>query len=210
MASQRKRADSLVSTHRLNSVHLNLFMNNSIHPSIRILCEHGALLMDNAHALVVRLQREANKDFDYSRAVGPHLRHVMDHYGALITAIHSNGVIDYDKRKREPLIQTDMTAAKERLKFLASALRNLSFNIPAKLEPTLPVTTIFKSGPVGEYEVETNSTLGRELIFVSHHAVHHFAVLTAYCEKAGLVMDHDFGKAPATVAYEKQLAQSCA
>jgi hypothetical protein len=185
-------------------------MNNLTHPSIRTLCEHGALLMDNAHALVLRLKNEANADFDYSRAVGPHLRHVMDHFGALISAIHSNGVIDYDQRKRDPLIQSNMTAAKQQLKFLSSALRNLSKDVPVKLEPTFPVTTVFKSGPFGEYEVETGSTLGRELIFVSHHAVHHFAVLTAYCEKAGLVMDHDFGKAPATVAYEKQLAQSCA
>jgi len=185
-------------------------MKNLESCAVETMCEHGAMLMDKAYSLIVRLEQEAHNHFDFSKAVGPHLRHVMDHYDALIYGIKTNGVIDYDHRKRDPLVQSNMTAAKNHLNMLAKTLRRLSQIVPAKLEPSFPVTTIFKSGPNGEDEFETGSTLGRELIFVSHHAVHHFAVLTNYCEKAGLVMDHDFGKAPATVAYEKQLAQSCA
>jgi hypothetical protein len=48
----------------------------------------------------------------------------------------------------------------------------------------------------------TLSTLGRELLFVSSHTVHHFALVAHYCKTAGVDLGADFGKAPATMAHE--------
>jgi hypothetical protein len=47
------------------------------------------------------------------------------------------------------------------------------------------------------------SSVGRELVFLATHAVHHFAVLHVYCLQHGLIVDADLGRAPATLAHER-------
>jgi hypothetical protein len=43
-------------------------------------------------------------------------------------------------------------------------------------------------------------------VFVASHAVHHFALLHAYCLQQGIPIGENFGKAPATVANERRRA----
>jgi uncharacterized damage-inducible protein DinB len=174
------------------------------------LCTYGANLLGQAVALIDRLEKEAKPDFDYSKAVGPHLRHVIDHYDALLRAIPSGNPVEYDHRARDQLLQSQPAVARRKLESIIQSLRDLGAGVPKSFEPTTPMTTIFNSGAEGEYEFETGSTLGRELIFVSHHAVHHYAILSKYCAEAGVVVDANFGKAPATIAYEKTLPPKCA
>jgi hypothetical protein len=50
------------------------------------------------------------------------------------------------------------------------------------------------------------TTLGRELLFLSSHTVHHFALVAQYCRAAGVEPEQDFGKAPATRAFERLAA----
>lgn len=174
------------------------------------LCTYGANLLGQAVALIDRLDKEAKPDFDYAKAVGPHLRHVIDHYDALLRAIPTASPVEYDHRARDPLLQTQSAVTKRKLESIIQTLRDLGAGVPKSYPPTMPMTTIFNSGDEGEFEFETGSTLGRELIFVSHHAIHHYAILSRYCAEAGVVVDANFGKAPATIAYEKSLPPKCA
>lgn len=174
------------------------------------LCTYGANLLGQAVTLIDRLKKEASPDFDYAKAVGPHLRHIIDHYDALLRALPSGAPVEYDHRARDPLLQSQPAVTRRKLEDIIQALRDLGAGIPKAYAPTTPMTTIFNSGAQGEYEFETGSTLGRELIFVSHHAVHHYAILSRYCAEAGVTVDSDFGKAPATIAYEKTQPPKCA
>jgi uncharacterized damage-inducible protein DinB len=185
-------------------------MNHFELNAVEVLCRHGAGILDQAHALIEQLEREACATFDFGQAVGPHLRHLMDHYQALLQALSSDHIVEYDQRHRGTAVQKDPAAAKQQLVQLRDALDALASGMPRAYPPDHAISTVFKSGLQGECEFKTASTLARELVFVSHHAVHHFAVMRRYCEMAGLSLDPNFGKAPATVAYEKQLAQPCA
>lgn len=179
-------------------------------PVISNLSFFAANLLREALALLDRLEHTAMSEFDFGKGVGPHLRHIMDHYDALLKAISGNGVIDYDHRVRDPAVQGQLPVARLKLGQLIVSLENLANGATGFCRPDLPVSTIFKSGSAGEFDFETASTLGRELVFVAHHAVHHFAIMSRYCEEAGVAVGPDFGKAPATIAYERSLSRSCA
>lgn len=48
------------------------------------------------------------------------------------------------------------------------------------------------------------STLGRELVFVASHAIHHFSLLSAMSSFNGDDSDEEFGIAPATLSYLRE------
>ena len=73
-----------------------------------------------------------------------------------------------------------------------------------------PLVTKLLAGARGEIELTVETTLGRELLFLSSHTVHHFAPLGQYCRNAGVELGHDFGKAPATMAFEQLHAAASA
>jgi hypothetical protein len=47
------------------------------------------------------------------------------------------------------------------------------------------------------------STLGRELAFAAHHAVHHHAMVRAIAAEFGVEAEDGFGRAPATANHER-------
>jgi uncharacterized damage-inducible protein DinB len=167
------------------------------------LWQYNAHLLMQALTLVQRLQKEAKPPFGFSQAVGPHMRHIMEHYMALIDVIDGvSEVIAYDARERDVLLQNvpDMAAAK--LQKLIATL--LQLRLAKSWHLDTPLRTTLKTGAVGEFEMSVNTSLGRELLFLSSHTVHHFALLHHYAQQAGVDMGADFGKAPATLAHERQ------
>jgi len=171
------------------------------------LWNHNAGLLGQAIEMVVRLQNEAQPGFHYPQAIGPHLRHIIEHYTALLAALDSpSGLVDYDGRERDMTLQSVPQATVSKLNELRARMHFLaSVHSPATALDT-PLTTCLKAGPVGEISVTSSTSLGRELSFLSSHTVHHFAVMAQYCKSAGVDLGHDFGKAPATLAYERQSA----
>lgn len=198
MASAGKNVDALVSRHRLK----NIAMRTSDHRTpVGTLCYHNASLLDQSLNMIRRLQSEAKADFEYSQAVGPHTRHVIEHYQALLRALAgSTSSVDYDARHRDVGIQTDPAQTIIALQRLMEQLAALANNKSLALET--PLSTRLKAGAQGELELEVQTTLGRELLFLASHTVHHFALLSHYCRAAGVELGHDFGKAPATIAFE--------
>jgi hypothetical protein len=132
--------------------------------------------------------------------VGAHLRHVVEHYAALVFPAEV-GVVDYDARPRERALESDPQLASSRLR----ALRQQLAIWPSALLGT-PVRVRGQGGLLGDRRFEVSSTLGRELAFVASHAIHHFAVLAAYGRAQGITLPQDFGKAPSTVAHERASA----
>lgn len=133
----------------------------------------------------------------YAAPVGAHLRHVIEHYEALLIP-QQPGIADYDSRRRDREVERSPRAARIRLQALQQCLRLWH---DASLD--LPLTVRGLGGSAGEFAFEVPSTFGRELAFVASHTVHHFALLKAHCLQHGIATGGDFGKAPATVAHER-------
>ena len=132
----------------------------------------------------------------YSYPTGAHLRHVIEHYEALLLA-KEPGVVDYDSRPRNRELQSNPHVA---LRRLHSLLRRLDDWTAGSLDA--PVQVRGRGGLAGEFAFAVASTVGRELVFVASHAIHHYALLKPHCIQHGIPVSADFGRAPSTVAHE--------
>ena len=131
--------------------------------------------------------------------VGAHLRHIVEHYEALLGAAADRARVDYDRRPRDRAIERCPALARQRLTALQQRLAgDLALDTPLQVRG--------RGGLAGEFEFTVGSTLGRELAFVASHAVHHYALLKTHCAERGIELPADFGKAPATVAHERAAA----
>ena len=123
---------------------------------------------------------------------GSHMRHLLDHYQALATGLAS-GVVDYDQRNRTCRSQFDPAAANQRAIELIAWLTQLQ---PQQLNQTLSVQMALGNEPQ-----QASSTLARELLFVSSHSTHHFAMIAISAKLQHYQLPEHFGLASATVSY---------
>ncbi|MGD9688118.1 MAG: hypothetical protein AB7K52_05935 [Phycisphaerales bacterium] len=133
--------------------------------------------------------------------VGKHMRHLLDHYFALAGAETPGARIDYDHRDRDPATETSVLVG---LAMLDRADRQMRALKRESLERTVRVRSMIDAG--GAW-ADHGSTLGRELAFATHHALHHAAMIGAICRELGVAVDPAFGKAPSTTAHESVLRQ---
>lgn len=165
------------------------------------LWQYNRTLLQQAIGMIERLLQEATPGFDYAQAVGPHVRHILEHYQALLVALASGGCVDYDARSRNLGVQTDPAQTLTALKQLTAQFNSHAMNHSAELNS--PLTTRLKAGELGQLTLTVPTSLGRELLFLASHTVHHYALLAHYCRAAGVDLGHDFGKASATIAFER-------
>jgi hypothetical protein len=133
----------------------------------------------------------------YAGLVGAHLRHVIEHYEALLFPAQA-GIVDYDARARDAQLEASPQLARTRLLALHHALGSCA---AAQLHDAVQVRG--QGGLAGEFDFQVPSSLGRELAFVASHTVHHFALLAGHCQQHGIATPEGFGKAPATRAHER-------
>lgn len=152
-------------------------------------------LLDQALALAAA--HETPGAPPYACPVGAHLRHVIEHYEALLLP-PAIGLADYDARARDAELERCPRLARRRL----LALQTLVSGWP-DLALDTPVRVRGQGGLAGDFSFTVSSTLGRELVFVASHAVHHFALLQAHCQRHGIHTGDTFGMAPGTVAHER-------
>lgn len=169
------------------------------------LCQYNSALLAQALHMVERLLSEAHAGFVYAQAVGPHLRHIVEHYQALLDALATgSGCVDYDARSRNLRVQSEPPMTTAALQHITESLARLAGDLRLTLDT--PLTTRLQAGARGELELTVGTTLGRELLFLASHTVHHYALLGHYCRTAGVDMGHAFGKAPATIGFEQAQA----
>lgn len=132
-----------------------------------------------------------------SGSIGQHLRHVLDHYRALYA--REDGLIDYDYRRRDNPVESSKTLA------LAEIERILAI-LPTLIDQ--PVRVRSEISPHAQQVDEMDSSLKRELLFVTSHAVHHFALIALLLRLQGMAVPADFGVAPATLSHQRQQTQA--
>lgn len=167
-------------------------------PAARSLAERNIAMLSQGRALLTRLSDE-----DYTAAapsglrggVGPHLRHVLDHYDCFLDGL-DQGAVDYDRRERDTAVETDRSAALAKLEQIVSRLRGLE-----RIEAEGLLIVRVDSGEDGQ-PFEGASSVGRELQFLVSHTVHHYAVIAVMLRVRGIDPGRDFGVAPSTLKHE--------
>ena len=161
-------------------------------------CRHCMAQCDSLLKLI------SHQDFvDCSRgaSVGAHMRHVLDRFLCLFNGLPSL-VVDYDARKRDRSIETNLQAAAFALASVSKRIDAIAQTSPAQM--TLSVQeSVFHEGPA----VALQSTLERELMGLITHTTHHLALIALLAKSMGYALDADFGKAASTIRYERALQQ---
>jgi len=127
-------------------------------------------------------------------AIGPHLRHCVDHMQCLLRGLAS-GVVDYDARDREEALEIDPGRMLERLALLADELREID---PAGLRRPLRVR---QTAARGSPPVEADSNLEREIVFLSGHNIHHIAIMALLVREQGIAVPEGLDMAFSTAEH---------
>jgi hypothetical protein len=131
-------------------------------------------------------------------SIGQHIRHIVEFYICLFS---ENEYVNYDERERNLLIENSPVYALEIIDHLKSSLK----------EQNLEQKIIFKQ-IINDNEVFLTTSYARELIYLSEHTIHHFALIkigiNALCPR--IALDSNFGVADSTIKYrEHKMAEKC-
>lgn len=127
--------------------------------------------------------------------VGQHVRHIIELFQCLETG-YSTGVVNYEKRKRDLLIETDKNVANVLLTQLYQGLNkaNNELQLDAQYDDT--ATEL----------VTVNTNYYREIIYNLEHTIHHMALIRIGVQEVSVVeLPEDFGVASSTVRYRKNV-----
>ena len=153
-----------------------------------------ARLLQQMRSMIERMDDETYVAPPPGRAsggVGGHVRHCLDHVGALVNAMRS-GVVEYDRRRRGTDVETCRLAAIGQIGELTERLAVLDSSMLD--EPLLVETQIDPAGAM----ILTRSSVCREVAFVISHTIHHNAIVAQLLAGRGVGLDARFGLAPAT------------
>ncbi len=128
-------------------------------------------------------------------SIGKHVRHTLDHFRAALDAHETGGAICYDRRERDVPMESRPDAALDAIASLRARLARLSGATVAA-----PVRVRVMLSGDGE-EADLDSSLGRELAFATHHAIHHHAMMGAIAAEFGVEAPEGFGLAPSTIRH---------
>jgi len=127
-------------------------------------------------------------------SIGAHMRHILDRFQCFFLGLQ-DGCVDYDARKRDKSIESDLAVANSALSSIVRRVEGLGLE-DREVSVRAPVHA---QGP----SVTVPSTVDRELMGLVTHSVHHLAVLALVVRSFGYQLDRDFGKAPSTILYER-------
>lgn len=126
--------------------------------------------------------------------IGEHTRHILELFQCLTTA-YTTGVLNYDNRDRNRLIQTDKNFAVQ----IIDQLKN---------EINKPNKTLILEHQITEEAVCFETNYFREILYNFEHCIHHQALIkVGLMEFEYIKIEENFGVAPSTIAYRKQCVQ---
>jgi uncharacterized damage-inducible protein DinB len=127
--------------------------------------------------------------------IGQHLRHTIEFFLCFQDGF-SVGVINYDKRSHDKLIENDKFLALKALREIAAFVNVIQVNKPLKLE------VAYDTDRADFVTIETNAQ--RELVYNIEHAVHHMAIMKIGIRDvaAYVKLPFDFGIAASTIRHQ--------
>ena len=150
-------------------------------------------LLDQLIGIVLEIPSDvycSSQDSHVSGTIGEHVRHSLDHIGALLQAGQANP-FSYDHRHRGTAVESDPSAALQQMLRLKAGLERWSTR---DLDEPIRVVSMVAAGQ----SVSGWSTLARELAFVISHTIHHQAIIGILLAVQGYSVSERFGHSPST------------
>ncbi len=136
------------------------------------------------------------RSHNLNSSIGQHMRHTIELFQALMSGYES-GTVNYDKRKRDIVLETNKTAANKALNDIA--LQLVQHNKDMVLEAAFGMQS-------ERIIIETN--FYRELAYNLEHAIHHMALIRiGLNELTDIKVSENFGVAASTIKYRAECAQ---
>ncbi len=123
-------------------------------------------------------------------SLGQHFRHILEFFQCLEDGVQS-GMVDYAARNRNPVYETNPVTTAAAFAAFSNALPGFDLGLPVR------VRAEFGSDERPCYD----STVGRELLFVYDHAIHHLAIIRIglVCHHPAIATEKDLGVSPSTI-----------
>jgi hypothetical protein len=160
-------------------------------------------------------------------SIGQHYRHSMDHV-ELIALVADTAdkqssssssksdmmeELHYDLRVRGGTLEKDMDMSRKRLVDVVAIFKQLEFRSPSTSSSQIdesitsrPIAAYFNLSADTNDEIRLLSTIGRELGFAAHHAIHHMSMVKIIATKTlgygENDLPHGFGRAPSTLLFD--------
>ncbi len=100
-------------------------------------------------------------------SVGQHVRHVVEFYLCLLKGLDA-GVVNYDSRERNYLLETDLNYTQNTLNLIIEELESI-----INYNRNLQIVVNFNENE--PFLVE--STFMREIVYMIEHSIHHYALI---------------------------------
>jgi hypothetical protein len=130
-----------------------------------------------------------------SSSVGAHIRHIIERFNCFFDGYQIKQ-INYDNRKRDRHLETNLASARSVLSGFAQLLSQVRNTEIAALSVTESVDT-------NQAPVLVESTVKRELMGLVSHTTHHLAIIVLLVNEQGGHLPSELGKAASTLIYEQ-------
>jgi uncharacterized damage-inducible protein DinB len=139
-------------------------------------------------------------------SVGEHFRHILDAIECMVDGV-DGGKIDYDRRERDEVTERDPSAAIARVEKLERVIQNWESreSKPLRVRADAPDGAPGAEGEDGAGWID--STVDREIVYLVNHTIHHYALIAMILRHLGVEPDQDFGVAPSTLRYWKEVGR---
>ncbi len=165
---------------------------NALHKSSCSSLEQILAILTAVH----QKQIDHSQEIYISAGVGRHIRHIIDHYSALKNGLDS-GVVDYNQRTRNSVIETNLFSAKEKIQKISDWLNN---------QEDCNKDVIVNSEIDCEQSINQkfSSNKDRELLYLINHTIHHAAYIKLQLQKFEVYLPEQIGVAPCTASHLRQ------
>ena len=129
-------------------------------------------------------------------SIGQHTRHVVEFYQCLLKGVFG-GVIDYDARERNFIIENDLNFTIQCLKDIDDIITNIK-------NPNEPLLLAVCYSPDSQDFIETNFM--REMVYLVEHSIHHYALIRIGLQEnfSDVMIPKNFGVAYSTVKHREE------
>lgn len=154
---------------------------------------------DNLQSLIDLLHQLSEQQYNKPSealsdvSIGKHYRHIIEMFICLLEG-YEKGLVNYDQRERNQLIETNIQLALQKLSWLIDEVEkpNQQISLQQSLDDEIPFI---------------KSNYYRELLYNLDHTIHHQALIKiGVAQYDNILLDEDFGVAPSTMNYRKNKA----
>lgn len=131
-------------------------------------------------------------------SIGQHTRHVVEFYQCLLAG-KSDGIVDYDGRERNLLLEND-------LNFTIEALEKIENSVVSIKNPSETILLSVNYCTYNQYFIKTNFL--REMVYLVEHSIHHYALIRIGLQQnfSNITIPKNFGIAFSTIRHHEMSA----